>query len=116
MEGPVRLQLLGTVQVERDGQRVAGFRSRKALALLGYLATQGQPVPRERLVDLFWEDKPEAKGRTNLSWVLGRISWRTYLSSGCCCSVILSPARCPGRSPPRCEARRRSSIFSPPAC
>jgi predicted ATPase/DNA-binding SARP family transcriptional activator len=74
MEGTIRLQLLGTVQVERDGERVEGFRSRKALGLLGYLAAQGQPVPRERLADLLWEDKPEAKGRTNLSWVLGRIS------------------------------------------
>jgi ABC-type oligopeptide transport system substrate-binding subunit/DNA-binding SARP family transcriptional activator len=76
VEGIVRLQLLGTVQVERDGEPVRGFRSRKALALLGYLAVQGGPVPRERLVDLFWEDKTESQGRTNLSWVLRRISSR----------------------------------------
>ncbi|MBE9508874.1 MAG: tetratricopeptide repeat protein, partial [Chloroflexi bacterium] len=74
MGGIFRLRLLGTVQVERDGEPVRGFRSRKALALLGYLAVQGQPVPRERLVDLFWGDKPEARGRANLSWVLRRIS------------------------------------------
>jgi DNA-binding SARP family transcriptional activator len=76
----VRLWFLGTVQVERDGEPVNGFRSRKALAVLGYLAAQGQAVPRERLVDLFWEDRPEARGRANLSWVLRRI---TMLLPGC---------------------------------
>jgi DNA-binding SARP family transcriptional activator/tetratricopeptide (TPR) repeat protein len=69
-----RVQLLGPVRIERDGEPVRGFRSRKALALLGYLAVQGGPVPRERLADLLWEDMPEPRGRSNLSWVLGRIS------------------------------------------
>jgi DNA-binding SARP family transcriptional activator/tetratricopeptide (TPR) repeat protein len=74
MEDVLCLRFLGTVQVERAGERVRGFRSRKALALLGYLAVRGQPVPRERLADLFWDDSPEARGRANLSWVLNRIS------------------------------------------
>ena len=51
-----------------------GFESRKALALLGYLAVQGQPVSRQCIVDLLWGDKSEARGRANLSWVLNRIS------------------------------------------
>jgi ABC-type oligopeptide transport system substrate-binding subunit/DNA-binding SARP family transcriptional activator len=76
MEGTIHLRLLGPVQVERDGEPVGGFRSRKALALLGYLVAQGGPIPRERLADLFWEDKTESQGRTNLSWVLRRISSR----------------------------------------
>lgn len=74
MKKAIRLCFLGTVLVERDGKPVGGFRSRKALALLAYLALQAQPIPRERLVDLFWEDKPESVGRANLSWVMGRIS------------------------------------------
>ena len=74
MEGILRLRLLGTVHVERDGEPVRGFRSRKALALLGYLAVQDHPIPRERLVDLLWADRTEARGRANLSWVLHRIS------------------------------------------
>ncbi len=69
-----RLRFLGAVQIERDGKPVHGFRSRKALALLGYLAVQNRPVPREHLVDLFWEGMPEARGRANLSWVLNRIA------------------------------------------
>jgi len=76
MEGILRLRLLGTVQVEQDGEPVRGFKSRKALALLGYLAAQGKPVPREHLTDLFWGNKPEARGRANLSWALSKISAR----------------------------------------
>jgi predicted ATPase/DNA-binding SARP family transcriptional activator len=74
MQDIPHLRLLGTVQIERDGKPVRGFRSRKALALLGYLAVQAHPVPREQLVDLLWCDKPQARGRANLSWVLHRIS------------------------------------------
>jgi DNA-binding SARP family transcriptional activator/predicted ATPase len=74
MEGTTRVRLLGAIQVERDGEPVRGFRSRKALALLGYLVMQDQPVSRECLVDLLWEEKTESQGRNNLSWVLNHIS------------------------------------------
>jgi len=74
MEPTFRLRLLGTVQVEQDGQPVRGFGSRKALALLGYLAVHDHPIPREHLVDLLWENQSEARGRANLSWVLHKIS------------------------------------------
>lgn len=73
-ESICRLRLLGPVVVEREGMLVRGFQSRKALALLGYLAVQEHPVPREQLVDLLWTEQPEARGRANLSWVLHRIS------------------------------------------
>jgi predicted ATPase/DNA-binding SARP family transcriptional activator/Tfp pilus assembly protein PilF len=68
------LRFLGAVQIVQDDQPVRGFESRKALALLGYLAAQSRPIPREQLVDLFWGDKPESRGRANLSWVLNRIA------------------------------------------
>jgi predicted ATPase/DNA-binding SARP family transcriptional activator len=74
MADTTRLRLLGTVQVERDGKVQRSFRSRKALALLGYLAVREQPVPRGRLAHLFWDGLPERRGRANLSWVLTRIS------------------------------------------
>ncbi|MBN1813285.1 MAG: hypothetical protein JXA14_15725 [Anaerolineae bacterium] len=80
MKSLFRLRFLGPVQIERDGEPVRGFESRKALALLAYLAVEGQPASRERLVDLFWEDKTEAQGRNNLNWVLHRLS--TFLP-GC---------------------------------
>ena len=65
-----RLRLLGSVQVERNEAPLEGFKSRKALALLGYLATQSHPVERGYLTSLFWPDKPEARARNNLSQIL----------------------------------------------
>ncbi|RME53130.1 MAG: hypothetical protein D6790_17980 [Caldilineae bacterium] len=44
--------------------------SRKALALFCYLCCQARPVPRRELTEVFWGDKPEARGRANLSRVL----------------------------------------------
>lgn len=69
-----RLGLLGPTEITRDGEPVRGFESRKALALLCYLAVCGKPVPRPVLADLFWQDKPEAQGRANLSRVLNNLS------------------------------------------
>ena len=74
MERTLRLRLLGPAQVERAGELVTGFESRKALALLCYLAAQPRPFGREQLIDLFWGDKPEARGRGNLSRVINNLS------------------------------------------
>jgi predicted ATPase/DNA-binding SARP family transcriptional activator/Tfp pilus assembly protein PilF len=74
VEPTFRLRFLGAVQITQDDQPVRGFESRKALALLGYLAMQNRPIPREQLVDLFWGDKSESRGRANLSWVLNKIA------------------------------------------
>jgi DNA-binding SARP family transcriptional activator len=74
MDSAVRLSLLGTVHVTRDGAPISNFRSRKAIALLGYLAVHGQPVPRERLAGLFWPDQQNDRGLANLSWALNRVS------------------------------------------
>jgi len=62
--------------VECEGQLVKGLDSGKALALLGYLTIQDQPVPRERLADLFWPDKTTDRGRANLSWLVHYIKKR----------------------------------------
>ncbi len=69
-----RLALLGPIQISRDGEAVRGFESRKALALLCYLAVRAQPVSRVELANLFWGDKTEAQGRGNLSRVLNNLS------------------------------------------
>ena len=69
-----RLQLLGSLQVERAGEAVRGFKSRKALALLAYLATEGQPISRSYLVELFWPEGTESRGRNNLSQALHSLS------------------------------------------
>ncbi|MCB0163434.1 MAG: AAA family ATPase, partial [Anaerolineae bacterium] len=70
-----RLYMLGPVQIERDnGSPLQGFESRKAVALLCYLAVQSQPASRTHLADLFWGEKSEERGRGNLSRVLHNIS------------------------------------------
>jgi len=80
MADEIHLQLLGPALVERAGKSVRGFESRKSLALFCYLAVQGQPVSRLRLVDLFWRSKSERRGRGNLSRVLHNLS---ILLPGC---------------------------------
>ena len=52
------------------------FESRKALALLGYLAAHEEPISRSRLAGLFWGEKSEARGRRNLSRELSQLSSR----------------------------------------
>ncbi|MFO7743729.1 MAG: BTAD domain-containing putative transcriptional regulator [Anaerolineae bacterium] len=74
MAATIHVRLLGVPQVERDGEPVRGLRSRKALALLGYLAVQERPIPRAHLAELLWAGLDEARGRANLSWVLHRIT------------------------------------------
>ncbi|HEU4322248.1 MAG TPA: tetratricopeptide repeat protein [Roseiflexaceae bacterium] len=78
--GRTQLQMLGTVRVERDGAQVQGFESRKAVALLCYLALRGQPQTRAHLAELFWEGKPEERGRGNLNRVLHNL---TKVLPGC---------------------------------
>ncbi len=70
-----QIRLLGSIQIETEGGLLQDFRSRKALAMLAYLARHKQPVARSHLADLLWGDQPEARGRRNLSREL------TYLSS-----------------------------------
>ncbi|MFQ5857826.1 MAG: BTAD domain-containing putative transcriptional regulator [Anaerolineae bacterium] len=70
------LRLLGPAQVEREGAPVQGFESRKALALLCYLATHDHPVSRSHLADLFWPGKPEPRARGNLRRVLHNLHTR----------------------------------------
>ena len=76
MASNYRIYLFGNVRVEKDGQAVDNFDSRKALAMLGYLIRQPQPVSRSQLAGLFWGEKSEARGRRNLSRELSQLSSR----------------------------------------
>lgn len=80
MDTLFRLCLLGIPRVTQNGQPVNGLRTRKALALLCYLAARSTnaessvPLSRTHLADLFWNDLPEAKGRSNLSYTLHNLN------------------------------------------
>ncbi len=59
------LALLGVPEIRHDGQLIS-FPTRKALALLIYLAVEEGTQPREKITALFWPDSSSAQGRTVL--------------------------------------------------
>ena len=65
------LRLLGEVAVLRDGVPLPLPSSRKARALLVYLAATGRSHRRERLCSMFWDipDDPRAALRSSLSMI-----------------------------------------------
>src|SRR5579859_2233985 len=70
----LKLLLLGPASLERDGAPVA-LETRKALALLAYLAASGQAHSRETLAALLWPDYAPARAFANLRrtlWALTR--------------------------------------------
>jgi DNA-binding SARP family transcriptional activator len=68
------IRLLGPFQVTLDGERVSGFVSDKARALLAYLAVEAdRPHRRERLAALLWPDVPESTARTSLRTALANV-------------------------------------------
>lgn len=69
-EHRLSLILLGPVQARRGSTPITGFRSRKAMALLVYLAVSGTAQPRETLAGLLWPDLPDAHARASLSQAL----------------------------------------------
>ena len=73
MPKKLKLALLGNVEIRRDGLPVTDFKSRKAQALLCYLAVTGHPHARPTLAGLLWGDMPEAKARMNLSQALSNL-------------------------------------------
>ncbi|OGO38051.1 MAG: hypothetical protein A2W35_21660, partial [Chloroflexi bacterium RBG_16_57_11] len=82
----LQVSLLGSPELSFAGQRLPLPATRKALALLAYLVlNRGKPQPRDRLVYLFWGDRPAEKARSSLStalWQIGRcLSAKGYLLS-----------------------------------
>ena len=62
----LRIRLLGPPTFEY-GRRPIILRRRQVRALLCYLASVSEPIPRERLCSLFWPDCPEIQARRKLS-------------------------------------------------
>jgi len=59
------LYLLGTPRLERDGASIE-FDTRKAMALLAYLAVTGEVHGRDTLATLFWADSDQSSARAAL--------------------------------------------------
>ena len=67
----LKVSLLGTMIVERDGAPVTGFRSESARALLAYLVmAPGREHPRSVLAALLWPERSEQTARGNLRTAL----------------------------------------------
>src|SRR5215813_12939327 len=66
-----RLLLLGPLQVIQDGRPRPPPPSRKARALLAYLAMAARPVSREKLCELFWDVADDPRGE--LRWCLSKL-------------------------------------------
>lgn len=71
MGSAVQIRLLGEVSVTKDGAECSLPASRKARALLGFLAASARPSRRERLCELFW-DLPDDP-RASLRWALSKL-------------------------------------------
>jgi tetratricopeptide (TPR) repeat protein len=71
MAGLLQINVLGELQVVRDGQVLVLPPSRKTRALLAYLAVVGRPQRRERLCEMFWEIPDDPRGA--LRWSLWKI-------------------------------------------
>ena len=68
------LYLLGTLDIRYDDQPLPKPATLKSQSLLAYLILhRHQSQPRERLVGLFWGDRPERKARSSLSTSLWHI-------------------------------------------
>jgi DNA-binding SARP family transcriptional activator len=58
----LRLFLLGSIRAEVDDQPIQ-VDTRKALAVLAYLVTEGRPIARDSLAGLLWPDYPTEAAR-----------------------------------------------------
>jgi DNA-binding SARP family transcriptional activator len=68
---PLRLSLLGELELARGGKTLALPASKKTRALLAYLAVTGKPHRRDRLCTLFWDLPDDPRGA--LRWSLSKL-------------------------------------------
>src|SRR5512147_2119122 len=75
---PPRLTLhaLGGLRLTLDGQPVADLVTRKAEALLVYLACSPHAQPRDVLADLLWDDASQTQAAGNLRVLLNSLRRR----------------------------------------
>jgi DNA-binding SARP family transcriptional activator/Tfp pilus assembly protein PilF len=71
--GELTISLLGTPRIEVDG-RPLRVDTRKAVALLAYLAVTGRPARREALADLLWPGYEPANARAALRRTLSALN------------------------------------------
>jgi TolB-like protein/Tfp pilus assembly protein PilF len=83
MASSLKINVLGRFQAQRDSGEAVDISSRKALALLTYLAVERGPRSREVLANLLWGDTGDDRARHNLRQALSKIRH-------CCDSLIVA--------------------------
>ncbi|MEM7029307.1 MAG: tetratricopeptide repeat protein [Chloroflexota bacterium] len=73
MDTPLKVSLLGRVEINHNNQVLPGLATRKAEALLFYLICNPTPQPREVLADLFFQADEPSQARRNLTYNLYRL-------------------------------------------
>jgi DNA-binding SARP family transcriptional activator len=70
----LRIRLLGPFQVTLNGDSVARFETRKAQALLAYLAAEADRAHRRELLgEMLWPERPQGASRANLRHTLSSL-------------------------------------------
>lgn len=72
-DASVSVRLFGPPRIERDGESVA-VDTRKAIALLAYLAVTGRPHSRDHLAALLWPEADQARARSALRRTLSTLN------------------------------------------
>jgi len=71
---PLKISLLGGLQVCLGDQPITTFESNKVRALLAYLVVEAErPQSREALAALLWPDYPQGSALTNLRYALSNL-------------------------------------------
>lgn len=73
MSNRLEIHLLGGLQIRYNDHVVTNLVSRKAEALLAYLACHQRPYPRDVLADIFWENRTQTQAAGNLRVVLNSL-------------------------------------------
>jgi adenylate cyclase len=82
-----KIKVLGRFRAHRPDGEPIEISSKKALALVTYLAVESGPQPRETLATLLWADTGEERARHNLRQALSKIRH-------CCESLVAASGDC----------------------
>ncbi len=73
MHNRLEIHLLGGLEIRHNGQHVTNLVSRKAEALLAYLACNPRPYPRDLLADFLWTERSQIQAAGNLRVLLNSL-------------------------------------------
>src|SRR5438132_9357661 len=89
----IRIELLGCLRVIHGHRTITRFRTKKAAALLAYLAFNlGRQISRDELIELLWPDADPEKGRMSLRTALASLRRQLEPPGGPVGCIIMADA------------------------